>query len=77
VSIRWGVTGLEDDPNSEMVKDYVDLCKRFNAEDKVKLEVLQQALRTKTYQGGPLAPDPYEGTIWDFIQYLAKHLAAV
>ena len=57
-----------------MVQDYVALCKSFNAEDKVKLEVLQQALNTKTYHGGPLAPDPYEGTIWDFVKYLARHL---
>ena len=74
VKIRWGVTGLDDDPSSQMVQDYVALCKSFNAEDKVKLEVLQQALNTKTYHGGPLAPDPYEGTIWDFVKYLARHL---
>lgn len=77
VRIRWGVTGLEDDPDSQMVKDYVALCKSFNAEDKVKLEVLQQALQTRTYHGGPLAPDAYEGTIWDFIQYLARHVVPI
>lgn len=75
VQIRWGVTGLENDPNAQMVKDYVDLCKSFNAEDREKLEVLQKALNTRTYQGGPLAPDDYEGSIWDFIQYMARHLA--
>ncbi len=74
VRIRWGVTGLEDSPDSQSVKDYVALCKSFNAEDKVKLEVLQEALQTRSYHGGPLAPDRYEGTIWDFIQYLARHL---
>ena len=76
VNIRWGVTGLEDDPNTQQVKDYVDLCRAFNAEDREKLEVLQVALKTRHFQGGHLASDDYEGSIWDFIQYIAKHLAA-
>jgi len=57
VNIRWGVTGLENDPAAQAVKDYVDLCRSFNAEDREKLEVLQVALKTRHYQGGPLAPD--------------------
>lgn len=75
VNIRWGVTGLENDPDAQKVKDYIHLCKTFNAEDREKLEVLQVALKTRHFQGGPLAPDDYEGCIWDFIQYMAKHLA--
>lgn len=74
VKIRWGVTGLENDPEAKAVKDYVQLCRDFNAEDKEKLEVLQKALKTRHYQGGPLAPDDFEGTIWDFTQYMARHL---
>lgn len=75
VKIRWGVTGLENDPDAQAVKDYVQLCRDFNVEDKEKLEILQQALKTKHYQGGPLAPDDFEGTIWDFIHYMARRLA--
>ncbi|NKB54396.1 MAG: Rieske 2Fe-2S domain-containing protein [Rhizobiaceae bacterium] len=75
VSIRWGVTSLEDDPDAQSVKDYVELCRSFNIEDREKLEILQKALNTKTYHGGPLAPDDFEGTIWDFIHYMARHLA--
>lgn len=75
VRIRWGVTGQKDEPNSGATRSYVDLCRSFNAEDKEKLEILQQALKTRNYHGGPLAPDDYEGTIWDFIQYLARRLA--
>jgi phenylpropionate dioxygenase-like ring-hydroxylating dioxygenase large terminal subunit len=76
VKIRWGVTGLEDLPESQKVQDYVSLCRAFNAEDKEKLEALQQALKTRYYHGGPLAPDDYEGTIWDFTRYMARHLGA-
>jgi len=52
VNIRWGVTGLENDPNAKNVKDYIELCRAFK-------------------------PDDYEGSIWDFTQYMAKHLASV
>ena len=76
VCIRWGVTGLNDDPKADLVRDYVALCRSFNTEDKEKLEALQQALKGRTYDGGPLAPDDYEGTIRDFISYMARHLGA-
>jgi len=76
VKIRWGVTGLEDTPNAQKVQDYVALCHAFNAEDKEKLEALQQALKGRTYHGGPLAPDDYEGTIRDFIEYMAQYMGA-
>ncbi|QGX97593.1 aromatic ring-hydroxylating dioxygenase subunit alpha [Roseovarius faecimaris] len=75
VRIRWGVTGQKDEPTSGATRGYVDLCRAFNAEDKEKLEILQKALQTRGYQGGPLAPDAFEGTIWDFIQYMGRRLS--
>jgi len=75
VGIRWGVTGLHDDSEAAEVADYVALCRAFNAEDRDKLEVLQTALGTRHYDGGPLAPDDYEGTIWDFVRYLDRQLS--
>ena len=74
--IRWGVTGQEDAPDAEAVKAYVDLCRSFNTEDKEKLEILQLTLKTRTYHGGPLAPDDFEGTIWDFIQYVGRKMGS-
>ncbi|MCB1460282.1 MAG: aromatic ring-hydroxylating dioxygenase subunit alpha [Nitratireductor sp.] len=76
VKIRWGVCGLEDLPESPKVQDYVALCRAFNAEDKEKLEALQLALKSRHFHGGPLAPDDFEGTIWDFTRYMARHLGA-
>ena len=76
VGIRWGVAGLKDDPNDEAVAKYVQLCRDFNIEDREKLETLQDALNTKTYHGGPLAPADFEGTIWDFIRYVGSRLGA-
>lgn len=76
VSIRWGVCGLKSDPDDPEVKAYVDLCKSFNAEDKEKLETLQKAQNTRFFQGGPLAPEDLEGTIWDFLGYMERMLGA-
>lgn len=74
VRIRWGCTGQEDDPEGEAARKYVAFCRSFNVEDREKLEILQQALKTRNYHGGPLAPDDFEGTIWDFVQYMAKKM---
>ncbi|MDE2792905.1 MAG: aromatic ring-hydroxylating dioxygenase subunit alpha [Paracoccaceae bacterium] len=75
VGIRWGVAGFKADPEDPEVVSYVELCKAFNEEDRAKLESLQTAQGTRYYTSGPLAPDDLEGTIWDFLQYLAKKLA--
>ncbi len=75
VGIRWGVAGLKDEPDSGEVKAYVDLCNAFNAEDREKLETLQIAQNTRYYRSGPLAPADYEGTIWDFLNFMARKLA--
>ncbi|MFS4583661.1 aromatic ring-hydroxylating oxygenase subunit alpha [Phaeobacter sp. C3_T13_0] len=75
VAIRWGVAGFKTDPDDQEVVDYVQLCKDFNAEDRAKLETLQRAQNTRYFQTGPLAPDDLEGTIWDFLQYMARRFA--
>ena len=72
VAIRWGVAGFKTDPEDQEVVNYVQLCKDFNAEDRAKLETLQCAQNTRYFHGGPLAPDDLEGTIWDFLQYMAR-----
>lgn len=75
VAIRWGVAGFKTDPEDPEVRRYVDLCHAFNAEDRAKLETLQKAQNTRHFHGGPLAPDDLEGTIRDFLQYMARKLA--
>jgi hypothetical protein len=72
VAIRWGVAGFKTDP--EVVR-YVQLCKDFNEEDREKLETLQRAQNTRYFHSGPLAPDDLEGTIWDFLQYMARRFS--
>ncbi len=76
VGVKWGLAGNIDDPNHPDVIRYRDLCIAFNLEDKAALENVQRGLKSRYYQGGPLAPADYEGTIWDFTQYLASKLGS-
>jgi len=76
VGIRWGVTGSAQlTPDDPVVTDYVALCAEFSAEDRQELEVLWRGLHSKLYEPGPLAPDAFEGTIEDMIQYVARRWA--
>lgn len=74
VGIRWGVTGELSDPNAPEVASYVTFCQAFCEEDRATLERLQQGLKSRYYIPGPLAPDNFEGTIWDLLQFSARHL---
>jgi hypothetical protein len=77
VDVKWGLSGTVADPQHPDVIAYRDLCFAFNAEDKTQLEGVQQGLQSRFYRGGPLAPADFEGTIWDFYQYIAARLGGV
>ena len=77
VSLRWGVAGFTDDPKDQSVIDYVKLCHEFFEEDHEKLIMLQLAQLSKYYEQGRLAPADFEGTIWDFLNYIANRFHAV
>lgn len=76
VGVKWGLAGNIDDPNHPDVIRYRDLCFAFNAEDREQLEGVQKGLKTRHFKSGPLAPADFEGTIWDFYQYMASKLAS-
>ena len=76
VAIRWGITGYAIDPHAAEVTEHVAFCDNFNAEDRDKLEAVQRGLKSRFYTPGPLAPTNYEGTVWDFYQYMASRLAS-
>jgi choline monooxygenase len=76
VALRWGITGVADDPGSPVVKDYIQLCRDFSREDRVELETLFLGLQSHYYSPGRLAPDAFEGTIYDLIQYIARRMGA-
>jgi len=74
VGIRWGIVAVESDPDAAGVKEYIELCHAFCAEDRATLEGVQRGLKTRYYDPGPLAGDHYEGTIWDGLRYMARRL---
>ncbi len=74
VKLRWGLAGTISDPDHPDVIAYRDLCFAFNAEDREQLEGVQRGMKTRFFHSGPLAPPDYEGTIWDFLRYMAAKL---
>lgn len=76
VGVRWGVVGVEENPESPGVKEELRLLREVYAEDRAMLEGLQKGLRTHYYNQGPLAGDNVEGTIWDILQYMATRLGS-
>jgi hypothetical protein len=53
------------------LKTKIDLFNRFNPEDRAKVEAVHRGLKSRSYTPGRLAPSDYEGTIWDFYQFMA------
>jgi hypothetical protein len=76
VGIKWGLAGTCADPAHPDVQAYRALCDAFNAEDRAALEAVQRGMQSRHYPGGRLAPPDYEGTIWDFYQYMAGKLGS-
>ena len=73
VNVKWDNIyrpGMSD----EGAQMRYDFAASFNAEDKVRLEDMQKGLHSRFATGGPLAPDDYEGTIWDFYGWIAPRL---
>ncbi|HEY4971249.1 MAG TPA: aromatic ring-hydroxylating dioxygenase subunit alpha [Steroidobacteraceae bacterium] len=76
LAVRWGLTGIANDSQAPVVQDYLRLCKAFCEEDRLQLERLTPGLKSRVYVPGPLAPDDFEGTIWDIWLYIARRLGA-
>ncbi len=71
---RWGVIARESLFESGEAQKRYDFACEFNAEDRQRLLSVQQGLRSRYTTRGPLAPADYEGTVWDFYNYMAKML---
>lgn len=74
VRARLGLAFLNPDISQGDLDNAIGLFERTMAEDEEQLVNLQRGLQSKFYQQAPLAPADYEGTIWDFYQYLARRL---
>ncbi len=73
IEVRWTMSNYKDELDQETIKQRIDLWTEVNREDREKLEAMQTSLRSVHATGGPLAEPDYEGTIHDFLLWLARH----
>jgi phenylpropionate dioxygenase-like ring-hydroxylating dioxygenase large terminal subunit len=74
VSVKMGLIFHGDNWSEGDVDNAVELFRHTMDEDKQVLLRLQQGLASRSHEPGPLAGRDLEGTIWDFYQYLGRHL---
>ena len=72
ISVRWTMSVYGDDLDDATIGDRIRLWEDVNREDREKLETMQSALRSRHATGGPLAGPDYEGTVHDFLLWLAR-----
>ena len=72
VDVRWTMSVYGDELDDATIQDRIDLWTDVNREDREKLEVMQGALRSRHADGGPLAGEHYEGTVKDFLKWVAR-----
>ena len=75
VNIKMGILVQAGADDLQATTDYINLAHEFNAEDRAMLEAMQRNTRTKHRPVSSLAPESFEGTIWDFTRYVARHIS--
>lgn len=76
VKLRWGMSVFDHDMPQEEIDARIALWRQINEEDKAKLARVQAALHSQHAVAGPLAPDHYEGTIFDFTHFYSNTLSS-
>jgi len=76
IDVKWTMSVYGDDLDEETINDRIELWTDVNREDREKLEILQQTLKSSKAVAGPLASDEFEGTVRDFHKFLASQLTA-
>ena len=71
VDVRWTMSVYGDELDVGTIESRISLWTEVNREDREKLELMQQAMGSRHATGGPLAGADYEGTVRDFVVWLA------
>lgn len=71
---HWGVIAREAVFEDGEAEERFAFAEAFNAEDRARLLDVQKGLHSRYYQRGYLAPEDYEGCVWDFYQFMANKL---
>ena len=74
---RVGMIGFLPESDEEKLKSDagVELFKRTFPEDEAQLVKLIRGLKSSSYEPSVLAKPDYEGTIWDFYNYMARNIS--
>ncbi|MEM7440119.1 MAG: aromatic ring-hydroxylating dioxygenase subunit alpha [Pseudomonadota bacterium] len=72
VDVRWTMSVYGDELDDDIISQRIALWTEVNREDREKLELMQKALGSRYAPSGPLAGPDFEGTIWDFVRWLAR-----
>ncbi len=70
--VKMGLIFFGDDWPQSAVDRAIELFDKTMAEDKAILVGLNEGLKSRHYETGPLAPRDFEGPIWDFYRYIAR-----
>ena len=77
IEVKWTMSVYGEDLDDETIAQRITLWEEVNREDREKLERMQVSLYSAHAGSGPLAGDDYEGTIRDFLLWLAHQDRAV
>jgi len=72
IEVRWTMSVFGDSMDGDTIDQRIALWEDVNREDREKLEAMQIALGSVHAKGGPLAGEDYEGTVRDFLLWLAR-----
>ncbi|MEM8652492.1 MAG: aromatic ring-hydroxylating dioxygenase subunit alpha [Pseudomonadota bacterium] len=72
IEVRWTMSVYDNELDEETVAQRVALWEEVNREDREKLEIMQTSFHSVHATGGPLAGPDYEGTVHDFLLWLAR-----
>ena len=72
VDVRWTMSVYGEELDAQTIDARIALWTEVNREDREKLELMQEALGSRYANGGPLAGPDYEGTVRDFVVWLAS-----
>lgn len=77
IQVKWTMSVYKDQLDYAAVKHRISLWEEVNREDREKLELMQKAFGSVHATGGPLAEADYEGTVLDFLHWLARQDASL
>lgn len=72
IRVKWTMSTYKDELDGETLKERVSLWEEVNKEDREKLERMYVALHSEHALAGPLAGADYEGTVRDFLIWMAE-----